>query len=402
MGTVPLRVRGGAGDPWGGCCARLARMSSIVPAGASDTRILTGVAQDLIGSLTGDETSLRPARSVVLFVVDGLGAIQLRTHRGHARFLAAHATKRDVARTVFPTTTASALTSLLTGAWPGRHGLVGYRVLDPDRGVLANQLNGYERDGLDPDSWQLERTLFERAADAGLQSFSVSMPTYADTGLTRAIMRASRFVGEKDLEQRVRVAISLADRHDGAVVYCYVPELDQVGHRHGVASDRWVATLERIDAALRPAERLPEGVAALVTADHGMVDVPRHRHVLLRDGDPRLDGVAHLGGEPRMLHVYAEPRTDPRALAESWRVESGATADVATRDEAIAAGLFGPDVHDVVRGRVGDVLVAARGAWAFYDDRLTDKKPQDMVGQHGSVTPEETMVPFIRLGAYRN
>jgi hypothetical protein len=131
-----------------------------------------------------------------------------------------------------------------------------------------------------------------------------------------------------------------------------------------------------------------------------MVDVPRHRHVLLRDGDPRLDGVALIGGEPRLLHLYLERGADAGAIAARWREDSGRTADVATREEAVVAGLFGP-VDTEVLPRIGDVLVAARGAWAFYDDRLADKGAQDMIGQHGSVTPEETTVPLIRLGAYR-
>ena len=70
-----------------------------------------------------------------------------------------------------------------------------------------------------------------------------------------------------------------------------------------------------------------------------------------------------------------------------------------TRDEAIDAGLFGP-VAEAVRERIGDVVVAARSAVAYYDDRLTDKGPQKMVGQHGSLTAEERVVPLLRLGAF--
>jgi hypothetical protein len=66
----------------------------------------------------------------------------------------------------------------------------------------------------------------------------------------------------------------------------------------------------------------------------------------------------------------------------------------------VTAGIFGSHVDDEVLPRIGDVLVAARGTWAFYDDRLADKRPQLMVGQHGSTTPEETVVPLLRMGAF--
>lgn len=372
-------------------------MSPIVPTGPSTAGSLTGVAPEILRSLSGESATLRPARSAVLFVIDGLGALQLRAHAGHARRLAAAGGRRDVARSVFPSTTAAALSSILTGADPGEHGLVGYRVMDPDRGRLANQLNGYERDGLDPATWQRRPTVFERAAAAGRRTFAVGLSEYATSGLTAAILRGAEYVPSDEVRMRVRVAYELAAREPGSLVYCYLPEADKAGHRHGVASEQWIAALEDIDAAF--AAPVPAGVGAVVTADHGMVDVPRHRHVLLRDGDPRLDGVAHLGGEPRMLHVYLEPGADPATAARVWAAASGRSADVTTRDDAIAAGLFGA-VADEVRPRIGDVLVAARGTWAFYDDRLDDKRPQDMIGQHGSTTPEEVTVPLLRLGAY--
>lgn len=374
-------------------------MSSIVPAGPAHARNLAGVAPEILRSLRGEGTWLAPARSTVLFVVDGLGAIPLRQHAGHARFLSRAMARKDVATTVVPSTTASALSSLLSGTAPGAHGLVGYRAMDPAWGRVAGQIDGYEKDGLDPEDWQREPTVFERAADLGLAPYAVSRERYRSKGLTRAIMRGAAFLGEDDGAQRVRVALSLADRNDGAIVYCYLPELDQAGHKHGVDSDAWRGVLEEIDRALTPAGDAPPGVGVVVTADHGMVDVPPHRHVLLRDGDPRLRGVRALGGEPRFLHVYAEDGVAPDELADVWRAESGATALVETREAAIASGVFG-DVAPHVRERIGDVLVAARGLWAFYDDRLANKQPQRMIGQHGSITPEEMTVPLIRLGAY--
>ena len=354
----------------------------------------------MLDSLTGKGEWLPNARSAVLFLVDGLGAIQLRAHASHARHLAQAMPKKHVARTVAPSTTAAALSSLLTGAMPGEHGIVGYATLDPARGIIANQLNGYEKQGLDPESWQLETTVFERAAERGIRSYSVAHGEYRVTGFTRSVQRGSEFVAENDLEERVRLACALAAQTEGALVYCYIPELDKIGHKHGVDSDRWRAMLERIDSALRPALSLPAGVGAIVTADHGMVDVPPTRHILLTEGDPRLEGVRLIGGEPRFVHLYLDEGASAERVAEVWRTSLGKAGDVSTREEAIEDGLFGPVLRSEARERIGDVLVAARGLWAIYDDRVAEKRAQSMIGQHGSLTPEETTVPLIRLGAY--
>jgi hypothetical protein len=374
-------------------------MSLSLPADPPHARSLTGVATESIAALTGESDWFAPARSVVICVVDGLGALNLSARKGHARFLASLTTKRDVARTVFPSTTAAALTSLLTGTPPGQHGIVGYRLRIPGTDLLPNQLKGWETDGLDPETWQREEPLMQRESRRGRPCFVVSRPEYVGTGFTEATLRGAEFVSAVDLAERAAIAADLAARHSGALVYLYAPDLDSVGHKLGWESESWSATLETVDAAARRlSEALPADVGALVTADHGMVDVPRHRQLLLTADSPLVDGVAGIGGEPRMLHLYTDAGRAGEVHAE-WLASESARSWVMTRDEAIDAGLFGP-VAEAVRQRIGDVVVAARSAVAYYDDRLTDKGPQKMVGQHGSLTAEERVVPLLRLGAF--
>lgn len=355
------------------------------------------MAPQLLASLRGGTADLRAVRSVVLVVVDGLGAPALRAHAGHARTLSSAMAKKDVAGSVFPTTTAAALTSLLTGVAPGTHGLVGYRVRDPESDELVNLLSGWEAGRIDPVQWQSSPTLFEQAAAAGHPVFAVGIPAYAGSGFSGATLRGAEFRSARGAAERVELAWELADAHDGALVYCYLPEVDKAGHRHGVDSTEWVAALEDVDAAL--SRRVPDGVGVLVTADHGMIDVPHHRQLVLDAAGGWHDGIRHIGGEPRMLHVYAETDADQAGLLARWRRDLEGAADVVSRSEAIDAGLFGPVESDAVRERIGDLLVIARGNVALYDAEADDQRGRGMVGQHGALTPEEWRVPFIRLGA---
>lgn len=354
------------------------------------------MAGDLFAALRGDSDVLPRAESAVLVVIDGLGAISLRAHAGHARALTGGITKRDVAHSVFPSTTAAALTSIVTGVWPGEHGLVGYRVLDPSRDVLVNQLSGWETDGLDPLTWQPAPTIFERAAGMGHASFAVGVAAYARSGFTRATLRGAEFVAARTPADRVGTAYELAQRHPGSLVYCYLPEVDKAGHKHGVDSAEWVTALENIDAAI--SVRVPPGVGVLVTSDHGMVDVPTNRQIVLEE--EHLDGIRHVGGEPRMLHAYLEPDAEADAVLARLRTDLEGAADVITRDEAIGLGLFGPKVTAAAASRIGDLLAVARGMAAVYDGTAADQRGRGMVGQHGALTPEERQVPLIRLGAF--
>lgn len=375
-------------------------MSLSLPADPPSTRSLTGVVPQLLGSLSGVSDWFAPARSAVVLLVDGLGRGNLTARAGHARFLTSSMTKRDAVRTVFPSTTASALTSLMTGEAPGVHGIVGYRVRIPGTDAAPNQLKGWESDGLDPHTWQRSLPILDREASRGRPCFVVSKRLYAGTGFTEAILRGGTFVAGDTVTDRVEIGADLAARNPGALVYVYTPELDTIGHASGWESDAWAAALERVDDAARRLEGvLPRDVGAVVTADHGMVDVPRHRQLLLGEGDVLLDGVRIVAGEPRMLHLYAD---EPDPVLQRWRASEQNRSWVLSREEAIGAGLFGPRVDPDVAERIGDVLVAARADVAYYDDRLADKKPQRMIGQHGSLTDRERIVPLIRLGAYRS
>lgn len=377
-------------------------MANMLPAGNDTAPRLTDVLRSALQSASGDANALAlpQVRHAIVVLVDGLGVSNLRAYAGHARFLVGRMQKRDVIRTVTPSTTAVALSSLLTGTEPGEHGVTGYRVRDPRSGVLVNQLSEIGSLGAE---WVLRPSLFVQATERGVAGNVVSAPQYRESGLTQAIFAGATFHGVQPREQRLTTAASIAAGPGPTVTYVYAAELDQIAHKLGVASARWLAELEALDAELeRFALRLPADVGVLITADHGVVDVPSERHVFLDDAGALLDGVTHIGGEPRGRALYfADGLSAVRRaeLVSGWRAREERRAWVLTRDEAIAAAAFGV-VDEAVQHRLADLYLFARSGIAYYDRREPDRRAELMVGQHGSLTDEEVRVPLIRLGAF--
>jgi predicted AlkP superfamily pyrophosphatase or phosphodiesterase len=342
---------------------------------------------------------LPPAARAVVVLADGLGVSNLRARAGHARFLTGHLAKTDVVDGVFPATTAAGIASLTTGVSPGTHGLVGYRVLDAANERVVNQLTGWDAQ-MDPLRWQTQPTVFETAAAAGIPSFAVGPKRFTDSGFSRAVLRGAGYVPAETIADRFTAARAIFDAEPRALIYLYVPELDINAHAHGWESPRWLGQLESLDAETgRFAAGLRRDEGMLLTADHGVVDVPAAKQVLFDTVPELVAGVRHIGGDPRCLQLYTDPGVDADALAEAWRAVEGERAWIFTRAEAVGAGLFGavrPDALD----RIGDVIVAARKLVAYYDSREPNQSARSMVGQHGSLTDEELRVPLIRLGAY--
>ncbi len=231
-----------------------------------------------------------------------------------------------------------------------------------------------------------------------MHAAQVSSPTFANTPLTKVALSGGAFHGRLSGEDRMDLAAAQLASADRALVYTYYAEVDGAGHRFGVDSDTWRGQLAHVDRLVqRLAEQLPPRSALYVTADHGMIDVPfDERHRIDFDEDWELKaGVALLGGEGRARHVYAVPGAMDDVLT-CWREVLGEQFWVASRDEAIASGWFGPAIDDRVVHRIGDVVAAAR------DDVLliaSEREPREsaMVGNHGSMTPAEQLVPLLEV-----
>ncbi|SMH37937.1 Type I phosphodiesterase / nucleotide pyrophosphatase [Rathayibacter oskolensis] len=372
----------------------MTHMLPVAPAGRRSLADVLPGALDAVLGRPGVFGSPRVERIVVV-LVDGLGASSLRQRAGHARTLAPALTRASTLASGFPTTTAAALASLTTGLRPGEHGMVGYRVLDRASDRLVNQLSGWDA-GMVPEEWQPHPTVFERARDEGVSASVIGPARYARSGLTRAILRGADYRPAGTIAERFAAARDALDAGGRQLVYLYVPELDMTAHARGWESPEWTAALELLDGEFSAfARRLSAREAALVTADHGVLDVPASSHVLVGQG-ALLDGVRHLAGEPRCLQLHLEPGADVDAIAARWIESEGSRAWIATRDEVRASGWFGT-TGPAAADRMGDLFVAARKAIAYYS--ADDASGRSMIGQHGSLTPEEIQVPLLGFGA---
>ena len=369
-----------------------ASLADVLPGAAAALGVTLGRG-DLPADPLGLTEALGGARRVAVLLVDGLGADLVRAHADIAPTLAALASPAGDLSAPCPSTTPVSLATLGTGLPPGSHGILGFVTDVPGEDRALNHVQW--RDDPDPDEWQARRTVFERAEAAGVPATVVGPLAYAGSGLTRAVYRGAAYpgaVGHGDLCAQVLHALAATPR---ALVYGYVAELDLTGHVRGVDSASWRAQLALIDRLVEElAAGLPEDAALLVTADHGMLDVPDGTRFDLDEEPALLDDVRLLAGEPRARYVHAVPGAEADLL-DRWRAVLGPRAWVGSRAEAVATGVFGP-VDERVAARIGDVVALARGTWALVTPRL-EPGPSSLVGYHGSLTATELAIPLLTL-----
>ena len=284
---------------------------------------------------------LPAAERVCVLVVDGLGWELLREHPAAAPFLSELAVGGRALSAGFPATTATSLASLGTGRPPGLHGVLGYQVAVPGEGRLLNALHWDAR--VDPVAWQPGSTIFERAVAAGIGAFRVGHSAFRQTGLSKAALRGVRYLAADTIGALVAQAAAALRRADRALVMVYHPDLDATGHVFGCSSDAWRYHLGHVDElAEQLAGALPPGTVLHVTGRS-------------RDGgraaagpDGRGCACPSCGRGWRCWAVSRGPGTCTRRpgaagdVLAAWREVLGHRAWVASREEAVADGWFGP------------------------------------------------------------
>ena len=371
--------------------------SSKIPVAPSDVGRLSDVFISALGAMLDhndkslNRLNLPSLKSAVVVLIDGLGTQNLESRIGHATNLGAlmRAQPKSSIRCEFPSTTVVSLAGFATGERSGSHRLVGYNVSNADRSGLVNLLSGWEYGSQVVSEWKSEPTISERFKGSAVKIHVVSQEGYRHSGFTQLTMPEAIYHGEDDINQRVERAHELAAA-PGNLVYLYIPELDQIGHMHGSQSATWSQTLEVVDAALKPLLD-SKRAAVLVTADHGMVDVPIENQIHLETLES-LQGVDFLaGGDTRSAYIYTD--TD---VCDAVQEELGDAVWVVRWQELVSAGyVIQPEVLD---HRHPSIVVLARKNVTLYDRRTCKPRSLQMLGHHGSITDAEMRVPLLRAG----
>ncbi len=342
------------------------------------------------------------ATNVMLLVIDGLGDAWLR-HRSPDGLLSRH--RRGALTSTFPSTTATAIPSFLTGDGPLQHGLTGWYTWFAELACVMTVLPGtpryggvpYRRAGLDPRRLFWSRPLTERIRT---RSLIVTPKRIAGSDFNQAHSGPAQVLGYADLPDLFRQTARALRRDRGRkYLYCYWPELDSIGHHQGMNSPTAAIHLREIEQALTDFLAAAAGTDTLilVTADHGQVDTGPADLIDLADHPDLAECLLlPLCGEPRAAFCYLRAGRES-AFLEYCRGPLGALVDVCPSAELVAAGYFGRGrPHPRFAERIGDYCLLPRDH-RILRQLLPYEEPRALIGQHGGLSATELLVPLCVL-----
>ncbi len=307
----------------------------------------------------------RASARALMILVDGITPAALQRARTPTfDALAARGVSATDARTVFPTITGPAHTSILTGARVGTHGFLYPKMLDALNNRLLDFTEGLMQAETVAEAWRAN----------GITSVGVGSRFLrgADALVSEGV------VGEdvEDITNRAIAAVRDWEPHFMMVVYYAA---DSIGHLLGPEADLTLDAIEHIDAMTARildayvAKNFLDETIVVVVADHGMLSTETV-------ADPEF--VERVGAFPHgrlALAPRALSDADYNALLNDPRVE-----DIYGRDELELLGAWGP--------RWGEQVIALKEGWMFPHQRK-------LLGYHGAWSRIEQHIPLILSGA---
>jgi predicted AlkP superfamily pyrophosphatase or phosphodiesterase len=345
--------------------------------------------------------ALAGARHLVLLVVDGLGHDFLCGRDGALR---RHL--RGPLTSVFPSTTASAIPTFLTGLAPQQHGLTGWNMYFREIGAVVAPLpfrvrtgrHALREAGVTPAQLFGLVPLFDRLP---LPSHVVSPRHIIHSDFNVALSGRAKRHGYETLEEMFAlIAGLLRIETPRSYIHAYWPQLDSLAHEFGIRSEPVAQAFAALDGAFaRLLDVAHEsGSLVIVTADHGFIDTSAEETIDL-DDHPGLREtlVLPLCGESRAAFAYV--RSGREAQFEDY--VRGRLADrvhLIRSDEVLRRGWLGPGApHPALKDRLGDFVLLPRGR-TILRDWLQGEERHTHIGVHGGLSAAEMIVPLVIAG----
>ena len=351
---------------------------------------LTGLAPDRISVY----------RNVVLLVVDGMGWQFLRD-RAPASYLAANL--RQPITSVFPSTTATAITSLTTALTPQQHAITGWYMylqdIDDIAAILPFKARGQSVFPDQPRYDPIKHYRFNPVmAKLPRRKFVINDSRIVDSAYSLATSgNAARLAYHSMAGMLHSIESVIRSSAEDKFIYAYWPEFDAICHAHGSASNEAREHFHLLDQQFEAMVRdlAGENTLIVVTADHGFIDTDAE-HLLALEAHPQLQAMLRmpLCGEPRAAYCYLRPGSE-QAFESYVEEHLSHVCLAASRDRLLASGVFGRgELHADFSSRVGDYILLARENWVI-KDTLEGEQPFTQIGVHGGLSSAEMQVPLI-------
>ncbi|MHA1791918.1 MAG: alkaline phosphatase family protein [Promethearchaeota archaeon] len=376
--------------------------------GGSIVNLMSTIARKFGSSNPYDEARLlstkdiKDVKSIFLIIIDGLGYNYFKKHCHKSGLMDKLKGKLT---SVFPSTTAAAMTAYYTGLAPLNHGIPAWFTFFKELGMILKMPPVLQRLTSKGVIYK-EELAFKLLGNLSIfnhlnvHSYSVIPLNYIGRPYNTVMSANAQQVGYELLDQLIDRSYNILKNNPGKkFMLGYWPGLDSTVHESGLTSkvalehvrelcDKFSSLIEKIRATL------PDTMV-IISADHGMVDSPKDKNLKL-DDYPEIQKslTLPLCGEPRVPFCYIHPR-ERLTFLDAVKRDLGEKCELKTPGEMIDDGYFGKFTpHERFLERLGDYILILKKPFVF-KDVLLGEQVTELIGYHGGLSEDEMLVPLI-------
>ncbi len=311
---------------------------------------------------------------------------------------------------VIPSTTATALVSLWTGALPAEHGVVGYELFLKEYGILTNMItlqpavysegNATLRlAGFNPETFLPVPSIGRVLSEQGVGVQVLLHRSIARSSLSQMLYAGAEVFPVGSLGDLFVTLEQLVTRQTPypRYIHAYWGAVDEAMHRFSPTDPRawreWLMFTQQFDLFFRQVHRQSRGKTLLLfAADHGHIPTPRRVEFEVRR-HPRLMECLTMvpSGEARLPFAFVRAGKEQafqEAVADIWN----GRFDVMPAAEFVRAGWLGnTEPHPCLWDRIGDfVILPPEGDYWYFG-----LKENTLLGRHGGVSRAEMLIPLL-------
>jgi len=363
-----------------------------------------------------DSMMAEPYDHVILMVFDGLGQSFVKAY---GEVLALSGKMGNIPlHTVFPPTTAAAMTSFYTGDAPREHGYLGWSMWFPEledryinvlpgtesrtnRAYTGTPRDIYDILPLDPFMAKLRR------GDGDMGLYFVSPRSFKESRYTLAACGPARMVPYRHFKDMIRATAASVrkSRHRRSYTMVYHMDPDKFLHPEGVETNHLKDFMTVLGEQLGKLIRRIEGTNTLllVSADHGMIGM--EDYYIMKEGEELFSLLKRPPyPEARTLFFHVK-EGEKETFRRRFHEILGEDFLLMESGDFLAEGWLGParpglDANLRLEEMAGDFTALARGRRGIKYDAGGESGSMPLFkGHHAGMTGVEAEVPLLFYSA---
>jgi len=359
-------------------------------------------------------------KKIILLLIDGFGYEQWIKYYKDYEFFDRITKKGSLSplTSIFPSTTAAAITTVNTGLTPQEHALPEWYIYFKEVDMILASLPFKPLDEKFQDKFSKMKansrilfkgkTIYQKLKKEGIKSFSFCDGTYAKSDYSNMIFKGSSvipFINSSDMVVKLRKSV---EKESGpAYFFAYFGDLDSMEHEYGPHTEEYYAELSTLSHLLKKEllEKIDKKTAnetlIIITADHGQLNILPKKTTYLNkytkvvknfDRSKKGNLILPTGG-PRDIFLHIKPNKVDETF-EYLSKKLRKKAKIMKISDAVEMGMFGigkprKEFYD----RVGNLLILPNKNGTIWYEHVKGKKVK-FLGHHGGLTKEEMLIPF--------